>query len=179
MNEKQNKPIALIGLMGAGKSAIGRRLARRMGRRFVDADAEIEAAAGCSIADIFELYGEAAFRDGERRVIARLLAEDEPIILATGGGAFMNAETRALLKEKAITLWLKADLEVLVERCARKDTRPLLRQEDPGAVLARLMEIREPVYAQADITVPSSEGGLERTVRSCFTALQDYMQDSE
>ena len=148
---KLNKTVALVGMMGAGKSSIGRRLAARLSTPFRDADGEIETAAGCSVSEIFERYGEAAFRDGERRVIARLLGEP-PHVLATGGGAFMDPETRARLKEKAVSVWIKAPVELLLQRVQRRDTRPLLRNGDPKETLMRLLAQREPVYAEADIT---------------------------
>jgi shikimate kinase len=150
------KTIALVGLSGVGKSSIGRRLALALGMPFRDADAEVEAAAGRPIAEIFEQYGEAAFRDGERRVIARLLAEP-PHVLATGGGAFMHPETRALLKEKAISVWLKADIEVLARRVSRKDNRPLLAGRDPADVLSAQAHERYPVYALADLAVETGD----------------------
>ena len=144
----------LVGLMGAGKSTVGRRLAVRLGLPFVDADTEIETAAGMSIPDIFERFGEAYFRDGERRVIARLM-DGERRVIATGGGAFMNDDTRALILERATAIWLKAELSVLVERVGRRDGRPLLKGRDPRAVLAELCAIREPIYALAPIHIRS------------------------
>jgi shikimate kinase len=151
-----DKTIALVGLSGVGKSSIGRRLATALGMPFRDADAEVEAAAGRPIAEIFEQYGEAAFRDGERRVIARLLAES-PHVLATGGGAFMHPETRQLIKEKAISVWLKADIEILARRVSRKDSRPLLAGRDPADVLAAQARDRYPVYAEADLSVETGD----------------------
>ena len=133
-----SRTVALVGLMGAGKSAIGKRLAMRLGLSFVDADDEIERAAGCSIAEFFEKYGEADFRAGERRVIARLL-DEPPHVLSTGGGAYIDADTRALMRAKAVTVWLRAELDVLFDRVRRRGHRPLLRQGDPKEVLARLM----------------------------------------
>ncbi|MFZ5608176.1 MAG: shikimate kinase [Pseudomonadota bacterium] len=164
------RAIVLVGMMGAGKTTVGRRLAARLGLAFVDADSEIERAAGLSIADIFDLYGEAAFRDGERRVIERLLA-GPPKVLATGGGAFMNPATRALIQEKAVSVWLKADLEVLVERTARRDTRPLLRGGDARDVLARLLAQRQPVYAEAALHVATGHGPHEAVVEAIIAAL--------
>ena len=143
--------------MGAGKSSIGRRLAARLGVAFKDADTEIEAAAGCTISEIFERYGEPAFRDGERKVISRLLAE-APHIIATGGGAFMDAATRETLKQNAVTIWLRAPVDVLVARTQRRDTRPLLRGGDPRETLERLLTERAPVYALADHTLDSEDG---------------------
>ncbi|MGF1607351.1 MAG: shikimate kinase [Rhodothalassiaceae bacterium] len=151
------RPLALVGMMGAGKSTIGRRLAARLQLPFKDSDQEIELAAGCSVADLFERIGEAAFREGERRVIDRLL-DGKPLVLATGGGAFVQAQTRALIQARATTIWLHADLDTLVERTGRRDTRPLLRQGDPRATLARLMRDRDPAYAQADVHVASHDG---------------------
>jgi shikimate kinase len=151
-----DKTIALVGLSGVGKSSIGRRLATALGMPFRDADAEVEAAAGRPIAEIFEQYGEAAFRDGERRVIARLLAEP-PHVLATGGGAFMHPETRQLIKDRAISVWLKADIEILARRVSRKDSRPLLAGRDPADVLATQARDRYPVYAEADLAVETGD----------------------
>jgi shikimate kinase len=168
------KTIALVGLMGAGKSSVGRRLAQRLGLPFVDADSEIEAAAGCTIEEIFERHGEAAFRDGERRVIARLLDGPQQV-LATGGGAFMDAETRRLLRERAITLWLRADIELLLQRVSRRNNRPLLKTAEPRAVLERLMAERYPVYAEADIIVDSADGPPEATLERAMAALAAFL----
>jgi shikimate kinase len=150
------RSIVLVGMMGAGKSSIGRRLAARVSIPFVDADAEIEAAAGMSIADIFAIHGEPYFRAGEARVIARLL-EQGPQVLATGGGAFMNAQTRATLREKAVSVWLKADLDVLTRRLRRRNDRPLLKTDDPVSTLTDLLLVRDPIYAEADVTVVSRD----------------------
>jgi len=168
-----DKTILLIGLMGAGKSAIGRRLARALDRPFVDSDKEVEAAAGCSIAEIFERYGEAAFRDCELRVMARLL-NGPPCVLATGGGAFLDPQTRALVRERAVSVWLRADLDLLVERVSRRSNRPLLEGGDKRAILERLMAERAPVYAQADITVESLDGPHEATLERLMTALNTH-----
>jgi len=162
--------IVLVGLMGVGKSSIGRRLAIVLGMPFRDADVEVEAAAGRSVAEIFEQYGEAAFRDGERRVIARLL-EEPPHVLATGGGAFINPQTRALIKEKAISIWLKADLDVLARRVGRKDNRPLLTGHDPLEVLKRQAEERYDAYAEADIIVETGETAHHVAVDAILKAL--------
>ncbi len=170
-----DRAIVLVGLMGAGKSSIGRRLASRLDIEFTDADAEIEAAAGCSIADFFERHGESAFREGERRVIARLL-DGGPRVLATGGGAFIDPDTRRLLGDKAITVWLSAELDLLVKRCARRDTRPLLRAGDPREILARLMEERYPIYRQADITIETGDGPHTETVDKIISALKARAQ---
>jgi len=168
------RTVALVGLMGAGKSAIGKRLAMRLGLPFVDADEEIERAAGCSIAEFFESYGEAEFRLGERRVIARLL-EDPPHVLSTGGGAYMAEQTRALMRAKAITVWLRADLEVLFDRVRRRGHRPLLRGGDPKEILGRLLAERYPVYAEADIVVESTAQPVERTTEEVIDALRRYL----
>jgi shikimate kinase len=167
----RKRTIALVGLMGAGKSSIGRRLANALGLPFVDADEEVEKAAGRSIPDIFEDLGEAAFRDGERRVIARLL-EGPPQVLATGGGAFMNPGTRELIKQKATSVWLKADMDVLLRRVERRNDRPLLRDGDPREVLERLAGERYPTYALADITVESGEAAHQATVDAILQALR-------
>lgn len=148
------RSLVLVGLMGAGKSTVGRRLAQRLNLRFVDADDEIEAAAGMTIPEIFERYGEAHFRDGERRVIRRLLQEPRQVI-ATGGGAFMNDETRALIAAEAISIWLKADLDTLVRRCAKRTDRPLLRGRNQRDTLADLMQQRYPVYETSNLMVES------------------------
>ncbi len=162
--------IVLIGLMGAGKSSVGRRLAKHLGLAFVDTDDEIVKAAGCSIADIFEIYGESAFRDVERRIVARLLRNGRCVI-ATGGGAFMDPETRRRIGEGGVSVWLRADLDVLVERTGRRDTRPLLRHTDPRAVLASLIQQRYPVYAEADLVVDSDAASIDTTVRRVIDAL--------
>ncbi len=168
------KTIVLVGLMGAGKSHIGRRLATRLGLPFADADIEIEAAANCSIEDIFELHGEEAFRDGERRVIARLL--DGPVmVLATGGGAFINPDTRARTREKAIAIWLRADVDLLLKRVSRRDDRPLLKRGEPREILERLIAERYPVYAEADIVVDSVDGPPSLTVDRVMSALQELL----
>lgn len=171
------RPITLVGLMGVGKTTIGRRLASRLSRPFLDADAEVESAAGRTVAEIFADFGEAAFRDGERKVIARLLDEPKPVVLALGGGAFMDPDTRALIKERAISVWLKADVDTLFERVMRKPgQRPLLETEDPRAVLERLHAERAPVYAQADIVVDSDAASHDTTVQRLIDALQAVQQ---
>lgn len=169
--------LVLVGLMGAGKTCIGKRLATRLDMAFVDADVEIEAAAGCSISDYFARYGEAAFREGERRVMARLL-DGPPVILASGGGAFMEPKTRDLIAGKAISLWLKADLDVLVKRTAGRDHRPLLKQGDPVRILAGLIEARYPTYATADIVVDSLDQPPEATVERAVEALDHHFDHS-
>ncbi|MGD1877174.1 MAG: shikimate kinase [Kiloniellaceae bacterium] len=167
------RTIAMVGLMGAGKSCIGRLLAGALGLPFRDADKEIEAAAGCSVEDIFAAHGEAAFRDGERRVIARLLTEPT-LVLATGGGAFMDPETRALIHKHATSVWLRADVDLLVRRTSRRNNRPLLKRGDPRAVLAKLIEERYPVYAEADVAVDSVDGPPEMTLARVVEALQQH-----
>lgn len=167
------RTIVLVGMMGVGKTTIGRRLAALLHLPFRDADHEIEAAAGYTIPEIFARFGEPAFRDGERRVIARLLAGPRHV-LATGGGAFMNAATREAVKRRGVSIWLKADIDVLVERVGRKSNRPLLQNGDPRATMRRLAEERYPVYAEADITVESRDGPHERVVRAIVQALRDH-----
>lgn len=162
--------VVLVGLMGAGKTTVGRRLARALGLPFKDADAEIEVAAGRSVSDIFAERGEAEFRAGERRVIRRLL-EGPPLVLATGGGAFMNPDTRRLIRSRALSIWLRADIEVLVRRCARRSTRPLLLNGDPRETLERLARERYPVYAEADLTVETSESPHDAAVAALLEAL--------
>lgn len=162
--------------MGAGKTCIGKRLAQGFDLDFRDADTEIEAAAGMPIPEIFEVCGEGAFRDGERRVIARLLSES-PHVLATGGGAFMTAATRALIKERAISVWLRADLDLLVRRTARRNHRPLLNKGEPREILRKLMVERHPIYAAADIVVDSLDGPPEQTVEKVIAALKTYIAE--
>ncbi|TWT08748.1 shikimate kinase [Reyranella sp. CPCC 100927] len=169
-----DRTVALVGLMGAGKSAIGRRLAHRLGLPFIDADIEIEKAADCSIEEFFDRYGEAQFRAGERRVIQRLL-DGPAIVLATGGGAFMDPQTRMVMRERAITIWLRAELPVLIERVGRRTNRPLLKQDNPEAVLQRLMSIRYPIYAEADITVDSRDSPADRTTDEVIDALAAFL----
>jgi shikimate kinase len=169
---KLEKTLVLVGMMGAGKTSVGRRLASTLGVPFRDADVEIEAAAGCTINEIFERFGEPAFRSGERKVIARLLS-DPPHVLAAGGGAFIDAETRERIKELAVSIWLRAPLELLIQRVLRKDTRPLLRNTDSRAALERLLRDREPIYAQADIVVESDEGPHDVVVKRIVAALDD------
>ena len=167
---KLMRTVALVGMMGAGKSSIGRRLAARLGVAFKDADSEIESAAGCSISEIFERYGEPAFRDGERKVIARLLTE-APHVMATGGGAFMDATTRQRLKSGAVTIWLRAPVQVLMARTQRRDTRPLLKTGNPRATLERLLAERAPTYALADHTLDGEEGPHAAMVENIVTLL--------
>jgi shikimate kinase len=167
----RQRTIALVGLMGAGKTSVGRRLAQALGLPFRDADEEVERAAGRSVSEIFAELGEPTFRDGERRVIARLL-DMPPHVLATGGGAFMNAETRRLISDRATSVWLKADIELLVRRVTRKNDRPLLQGRDPHAVLRALAEERHPIYALADITVESVESPHHASVQAIIDALR-------
>jgi shikimate kinase len=168
------RSIVLIGMMGAGKSTVGRRLAARLRLPFIDADTEIEAAAGMSISDIFEAHGEAHFRDGEARVIARLL-EHGPAVLATGGGAFMREETRNRIRAKAISIWLRAHADVIMRRVRRRADRPLLQTADPEGTVNRLLEQREPVYQNADLTVLSRDVPHERIVEECIEALHHHL----
>ena len=172
----RRRTIALVGLMGVGKSSVGRRLANALGLPFRDADAEVEAAAGRSISDIFAELGEPAFREGERRVIARLL-DQSPHVLATGGGAFMNPETRKLIESKAISVWLKTDLDTLARRVARKNTRPLLSGKDPMDVLKAQAAARYPVYGQADVIVETGDAPHHHTVDQVIRALSAYLEE--
>ncbi|MGE3333038.1 MAG: shikimate kinase [Rhodospirillaceae bacterium] len=169
-----DRTIVLVGLMGAGKSCIGRRLAARLSVPFVDADAEIEQAAGCSIAEIFQKYGEPYFRDGERRVMTRLL-QGAPSILAAGGGAFMDPDTRALIRERAVSVWLKADLDTLSQRTRGRTHRPLLNGSDPREVLARLVDARYPVYAQSDIAVETGHDNPTVTCIRVLAAIEEFL----
>jgi shikimate kinase len=165
------RSVVLVGMMGAGKSTIGRRLAGRLRLPFLDADIEIEAAAGMSIPDIFETHGEPHFRDGEARVIARLL-DNGPAVIATGGGAFMREETRIRIRDKAVSIWLKADADTILKRVKRRADRPLLQTEDPAATVSRLLEAREPVYQGADLTIASRDVPHDRIVEECLDALR-------
>jgi shikimate kinase len=168
------RSIVLVGMMGAGKTTIGRRLSARLRLPFVDADSEIEAAAGMSIPDIFETHGEPHFRDGEARVIARLL-DGGPAVLATGGGAFMREETRSRIGGKAVSIWLKADADVIMKRVKRRADRPLLQTADPAATVGRLIEEREPVYRHADLTIASRDVPHEKIVDECMDALHTLL----
>ncbi len=172
----ERRSIVLVGMMGVGKSSIGRRLASRLGIPFVDADAEIEKAAGMSISDIFARHGEADFRGGEARVIARLL-DGGPQVLATGGGAVMNADTRAAIKAKGVSIWLSAEFDVLIRRVnKRRHERPMLQTADPAATLRALLVEREPIYAQADLTVQSREVPHDAIVAEIMTALSRFLR---
>ena len=170
------RSIVLVGMPGSGKSSIGRRLAQHLGLEFADADQEIEAAAGMSIADIFSRHGEPYFRAGEARVIARLL-DKGPQVIAAGGGAFVNPDTRALVRARALSVWLKADVDLLLRRVKRKNDRPLLRVADPEAVLKRLLTEREAVYAEADITVTSLDVPHEAVVQALLEALAQNLSE--
>lgn len=172
------RTVVLIGMMGAGKTTIGRRLAPRLGLRFFDADEEIQKAAGMSVADLFAAHGEASFRAGEAQVIARLLG-GPPHVLATGGGAILNAETRRLIKERAISVWIKADVETLLKRATRRDTRPLLRSGDARETLSRLLGSRAALYAEADLTIESAPGPHSRTVDAIVEALRPLVGGEE
>ncbi|MEM8617368.1 MAG: shikimate kinase [Pseudomonadota bacterium] len=169
----QGRTIALVGLMGAGKSTVGRRLADALGRPFFDSDEEIEKAAGLSVADIFSLHGEADFRRGEQKVLERLL-DGPPHVLATGGGAYLNDVTRKIMREKAVTIWLNADLETLWKRVSKRGHRPLLQKSNPKAILGDLFRTRQPVYELADITVKSVEGPHNHTVKAILDALKTW-----
>jgi shikimate kinase len=173
-----HRSLVLIGMMGAGKSSIGRKLAGKLGLPFVDADAEIERAAGMSINDIFAAYGEPYFRAGEARVIARLL-NDGPQVLATGGGAIMDAKTRAAIQAKGISIWLKADYEVLIRRIKRRGGRPMLKTGDPADTLKRLLKEREPLYAQADLIVHSREVPHDAIIAEILVALAAFLSKSQ
>ena len=168
------RSIVLVGLMGAGKSTVGRRLAARLDLPFKDADAEIEAAAGMTVSDIFAIHGEAYFREGERRVIGRLLQEG-PSVLATGGGAFMNPETRAWIAEAGISIWLKAEFDLLMRRVRKRSNRPLLKNADPENSMRQLMAARQPVYGLADITVESRDIPHDRVVDDALNALLAWL----
>jgi shikimate kinase len=164
------RSIVLVGMMGAGKSTVGRRLSARLRLPFLDADIEIEAAAGMSVPDIFETHGEPHFRDGEARVIARLL-DGGPAVLATGGGAFMREETRSRIRSKAVSIWLKADADTIMRRVKRRADRPLLQTADPAATVGRLIEERDPVYQHADLTIWSRDVPHDKIVDECVDAL--------
>ena len=168
------RPLVLVGMMGAGKTTVGRRLATRLGRRFLDSDEEIEKAAQMTIPEIFAQRGEPEFRAGEMRVISRLLKETD-LVLATGGGAFVNPETRALVKSDAVSVWLKADLDVLFERVSRRSNRPLLKTADPRGTLEKLIEDRYPIYAEADLTVLSRDVPQDSVAADVISALLHHL----
>lgn len=168
-----DKTVVLVGMMGVGKTTVGRRLALRLGVPFVDADHEIEAAAGCTVEEIFARHGEAAFRDGERRVIARLL-QGPVCILAAGGGAFGNEETRANIRQHAISVWLRADIDLILRRVGKRSNRPLLKTANPRETLERLLEERSPIYAKADIVVDSLDAPPDATADRILSALETW-----
>lgn len=171
-----DRPIVLVGMMAVGKSSVGKRLAALLNCPFVDADDEIEVSAQMTIPEIFEQFGEDYFRDGERRVIARLLDEDGGLkVIATGGGAFCNEETRALILDRAITVWLDSDIDTLVERASRKDNRPLLKQGDPREILSRLREQRRPAYSQAPIHIMSGKSPHAKTVSNVLKGIEKWL----
>ncbi|KQT47989.1 shikimate kinase [Devosia sp. Leaf420] len=169
------RPLVLVGMMGAGKTTVGRRIATRLNRRFIDSDEEIEKAAQMTIPEIFAQRGEPEFRAGETRVISRLLKEDG-IVLATGGGAFVNLETRAQIKSGAVSVWLKADLDILFERVSRRSNRPLLKTTDPKATLQKLIEDRYPIYAEADLTVLSRDVPQDSVAADVISALLHHLR---
>ena len=171
-----HRPLVLVGLMGAGKTTVGRRLAKRLGVPFMDADEEIEKAAGMSVSDYFAQYGEPAFREGERRVIARLLGEAQPCVLATGGGAFMDAETRAVIAQTATSVWLRAGLDLLVKRTSKRNTRPLLRNGNPREILQKLIDERYPVYGEANIVIDSVDGPHDKVVDDVVQAVSRFQE---
>lgn len=168
------KPLVLVGLMGAGKTTIGRRLAKRLEVPFKDSDQVVEEECHLSVADIFDIQGEEYFRKVERRVIKRLLNDGEPIVLATGGGAFMQDEIRRAIQRKGISIWLRADVDTLVDRVSRRNTRPLLAKGDKGAILNKLLEERGHVYSEADIVIDSSEGSHPTVVKRILEALEEH-----
>lgn len=170
------RAIVLVGMMGSGKSSVGRRLGTRLGLPFVDADTEIETAAGMTIPEIFAQRGESEFRDGERRVISRILTTRAPLVLATGGGAFMNAETRERIAELGISIWLKADPDVLMRRVRKRSNRPLLQTADPEGTLRRMLAEREPVYALADLTLISRDDPHDVVVEDAVAALDRHLR---
>ena len=175
LGKRLDRPVVLVGLMGVGKSTVGRRLARRLGLPFVDSDAEIEDAAGYPAAEIFERFGESDFRDGERRLVARLI-EGQIRVIATGGGAYVDPNTRQLLNERSITVWLDAPVDILAERTSRRDTRVQLRNSDPKAVLQKLADERRPSYAEAHIHVKSGDGAHGDVVEAIVRALERYIR---
>ena len=175
MIDTRGKSVVLVGLMGAGKTSVGRKLAEKLDMAFVDTDEEIVKAAACSIDNIFELYGEKAFRDVEEKVISRLL-EEGPQVMATGGGAFMNPKTRALIAAASVSVWLRAELDVLVRRTRRRGGRPLLKNQDPKTILKKLMDERYPVYAETDIVVDSKDESTDVTVGIIAEALEKFSE---
>jgi shikimate kinase len=178
VNRLGGRPLVLVGMMGAGKTTVGRRLANRLGRQFIDSDEEIERAAQMSIPEIFEQRGEPEFRAGETRVIARLLKQDN-LVLATGGGAFVNLETRALVKASAVSVWLKADLDTLFERVSRRSNRPLLKTADPKGTLEKLIADRYPLYGEADVTVLSRDVPQDNVAADVVSAVLDHLRKED
>ncbi|MGZ2412964.1 shikimate kinase [Sphingomonas sp. F9_3S_D5_B_2] len=174
LSQRLDRPVVLVGLMGVGKSTVGRRLARRLNLPFVDSDAEIEDASGFSAAEVFERFGEQDYRDGERRLVARLV-DGRVRVISTGGGVFVDPGTRELLKTQTITVWLDAPVEVLAERTKRRNTRPLLRTDDPKATLQRIAEEERPAYAEAHIHVRSNDGAHRDVVETIVRALEEYL----
>jgi shikimate kinase len=174
--KRLDRPVVLVGLMGVGKSTVGRRLARRLGLPFVDSDSAIEDAVGLPAGELFERYGEEDYRDGERRLVARLI-DGQVRVIATGGGVFVDPPTRTLLKEQAVTVWLDAPVDVLAERTARRDTRPLLKNGDPRGTLERLAKIEREAYAEAHIHVRSGNGAHKDVVEGIVRALENYLDD--
>lgn len=170
---KLTKTIVLVGLMGAGKTTVGRRLAKQLGVKFADSDDQIVEAAGCCIRDIFEIHGEPIFRDLEQRVIARMLAEKQPMVIATGGGAWMNPEIRKNVDKNGYSIWLKAELDVLLDRVSRRNTRPLLEKGDKRAILEKLMGERYPTYGKADATIDSDDEAHEKVVKGIVVHLKE------
>ena len=168
------RPLVLVGMMGAGKTTVGRRLANRLGRHFIDSDEEVEAAAGMTIEDIFATHGESDFRAGEVRVIARLLKDPE-IVLGTGGGAFVNADTRALVKAEAVSIWIKADFELLFARVSRRANRPLLKTANPRETLKKLIDARYPIYAEADVTIVSTDVPQDQVASEVIDAVLAHL----
>lgn len=177
--KRLGRPVVLVGLMGVGKTSVGRRLADRLGWQFRDSDQEVEEAAGRTVSEIFADFGEQGFRDGERRVIARLLEDTGDIVIALGGGAFVDGETRALIRSKALSVWLQADIDTLMERVSRRDNRPLLQTADPRAVMERLLAERAPLYAEADIHVTSPGTSHEAAVAAILAAMADCVEAQE
>jgi shikimate kinase len=177
LTKRLDRPVVLVGLMGVGKSTVGRRLAKRLDLPFVDSDSAIEDASGFSAAEVYERFGEADFRDGERRLVARLI-EGEVRVIATGGGAYVDPRTRELLNERAITIWLDAPVDILTERTGRRDTRPLLRNGDRKGTLEKLSEQRRPAYAKAHIHIKSGTGAHRDVVEAIVRALEDYLSKS-
>jgi shikimate kinase len=174
LTKRLDRPVVLVGLMGVGKSTVGRRLARRLGLPFIDSDSEIEEAVGLPWGELFERYGEVDFRDGERRLVARLI-DGQVRVIATGGGVFVDPRTRKLLKEQTVTVWLDAPVDVLAERTSRRDTRPLLKNGDRKATLERLAKIERDAYAEADIHVKSGDGAHKDVVDAILRALEAHL----